>query len=173
MKTTAIAAVLALGLAACAGTEVRDETPGLADRGIPSAIRTQSYTPSGIGTMPTLRAEQAARAESTRQAESARPAETAPRAERQPASPERPTTPPPRARRGSSSPPPSTLYTSPPVTPLPTPSTDRAVADFKRDQARSDLDRLRNDPTTLTPEPWREREIMTKQLELDRLDMQR
>lgn len=155
MKTIVIAAVLTFGLAGCAGTEVRDETPGLANREIPSAIRNQSYTPSGIGTGTSARAESAAGGEP------------------QAAPSERPAAPPPRARRGSSSPPPLTPYTSPPVTPTPSPTTDQSIAGFKRDQARSELDRLRNDPTTLTPEPWRQREMMNQQLELDRLEMQR
>ena len=152
MKSTAITAILALGLTACVGTEVRDETPGLAGGSIPSAIRTQTYVPGGNAAKPTTRAERTAQTE-------------------QPA--QRPPAQQPRPRRGSSSPPPSDLYTGVPVSPQPSPSTDRAVADFKRDQARSELDRMRTDPTTLTPEPWRQREMMNQQLELDRLDTMR
>jgi hypothetical protein len=151
MKSTAITAVLVLGLTACVGTEVRDETPGLAGGSIPSAIRTQTYVPGGSA---------AARTAQTERTE-------------QPAPAQRPNPQQPRPRRGSSSPPPSDLYTGVPVTPQPSPSTDRAVADFKRDQARSELDRMRNDPTTLTPEPWRQREMMNQQIELDRLDRMR
>ncbi|PWC36773.1 hypothetical protein [Azospirillum sp. TSO22-1] len=148
MKRTATTAVLVLGLAACAGTEVRDETPGLARGEIPKAVQTQTYVPGGSG--------------SARSAERAEP--TAPA--------QRPETPPPR-RRGSSSPPPAGLYSGVPVTPQPGTSTDRAVSDLKRDQARSDLDRLNNFPTPMTPEPWRQREIMNQQLELDRQELMR
>ncbi|WP_448189415.1 hypothetical protein [Azospirillum sp. sgz301742] len=148
MKSTAITAVLVLGLTACVGTEVRDETPGLAGGAIPSAIRTQTYVPGGSA------------AQSTTSAESQAPAQ-------------RPDNPPPRPRRGSSSPPPSNLYTGVPVTPQPVPSTDRAVDDFKRDQARSELDRMRNDPTTLIPDPMRQRDMMNQQIELDRRDLMR
>ncbi|WP_431862410.1 hypothetical protein [Azospirillum sp.] len=148
MKRTAITAVLVLGLAACAGTEVRDETPGLARGDIPKAVHTQTYVPGGSGS-----------------ARSAERTET-------PAPAQRPETPPPR-RRGSSSPPPSNTYTGVPVTPQPGTSTDRAVSDLKRDQARSDLDRMTNFPTPMTPEPWRQREIMNQQLELDRQELMR
>lgn len=158
MKRTAITAVLVLGLTACVGTEVRDETPGLAGGTIPSAIRTQTYVPGG----------------SAARAEGAQPMTRTERAQAEPPAPvQRPDTPPSRPRRGRSSPPPSDLYTSPPVTAQPSPSLDRAVDDLKRDQARSDLDRMRNDPTTLTPEPWRQRELMNRQLELDRRDIMR
>lgn len=157
MKNIAITAVLAFGLTACAGTEVRDETPGLAGGSIPSAIRTQTYVPGGSGA--------AARADSTTQAERT--------AEQPPPARQRPENQPPRPRRGSSSPPPSNLYTGVPVTPQPSPSLDRAVSDLKRDQARSDLDRMRNFPDPLTSDPWRQREIMNQQIELDRQDLNR
>ena len=162
MKSTALTAVLVLGLTACVGTEVRDETPGLAGGSIPSAIRTQTYVPGGSAAAARAQGAQPAPARAERTAQ----------AEPQPAPARRPDTPPPR-RRGSSSPPPADLYTGVPVTPQPGVSTDRAVADFKRDQARSDLDRMRNDPTTLTPEPWRQRDIMNQQLELDRQELMR
>lgn len=152
MRSIAITAVLVLGLTACVGTEVRDETPGLAGGTIPSAIRTQTYVPGG-----------SAAANATANAQETQPAPPARRPDAQP----------PRPRRGSSSPPPSNLYTGVPVTPQPSPSTDRAVADFRRDQARSELDRMRNDPTTLTPEPWRQREMLNQQIELDRQDLMR
>jgi len=151
MKRTAITAVLVLGLAACAGTEVRDETPGLARGEIPKAIQTQTYVPGGSG--------------AARSAERTEPPAARPDAQR-------PETPPPR-RRGSSSPPPSNAYTGVPVTPQPGTSTDRAVSDLKRDQTRSDLDRLNNFPAPMTPEPWRQREIMNQQLELDRQELMR
>ncbi|HYG87064.1 MAG TPA: hypothetical protein VD978_12460 [Azospirillum sp.] len=169
-------AVLTLGLAACAGTEVRDETPGLANQAIPSAIRTQNYTPSGIGAtsmaptgtaVTTLRAEQAARAEQ-QPAAPERPV-----AQEQPAAPERPAAPPPRARRGSSSPPPSNLYTSPPVIPTPNPTTDRAITDFKLDQLRNNLDRQRAEDAMRPPDLFQQHDLMNRRFELDRMNMQR
>lgn len=155
------AAVLSLGLAACAGPVV-DETPGLAGRGIPTAINTQTYTPSGVGTAPDRRAEELARAAEAR---SSAPPQTEPQSPPQQRPAESP------RRRGSSSPPPSTLHTGPPVVPLPNPTTDRAVADFKRDQVRRELDHLQARSPLGPTDPFEQRELMKRQLELDRMNM--
>lgn len=145
MRRIATMAVLAFGLPACAASPGADGTPGPAGGGIPRAIQTQTYVPGGSA------------APGRTFAESAPPAQ-------------RPETPPPQ-RRGSSSPPPFTPYTGVPATPQPGASTDRAVSDFKRDQTRQELDRLNNFPTPMTPEPWRQREIMNRQLDLDRQEL--
>lgn len=138
-------AVLALGLAACAAPPGADGTSSPAGGGIPRAIQTQTYVPGG----------------------SAAPGRTFD----EPMAPSQPRETPASRRRGSSSPPPITPYTGVTATPQPGTAIDRAVSDFKRDQTRQDLDRLNNFPTPMTPEPWRQREIMNRQLDLDRQEL--
>jgi len=152
MKTITLA-VLALGLAACAETEVRDEMPGTAGAPLPKSVRTQTYVPAATAT-------------TTAAAESRPAAQPAPPAQQ-------PLTPPAPRRRGSSTPPdqlfPPPGSGAPQATPLPMPNTDATVNQLKRNQMQSDVDRLRNQDALGRLDPLQQRDLMNRQHEMDRL----
>ena len=151
MKTILPLAPAALLLAACA-TEVRDETPGLAQASMP-AIRTQTYIP-GVGSEPVPIAED--RAEPAR--ESAQTQREATPGLRPPA----------QRRIGSSSPPPDPATMprmAPPTLPAP-PSTTDAVNDAKRDRMRSGIDRMREEDALGRLDPIQQRDLLMRQQEL-------
>jgi len=155
-------AALALGLAACAGPEVRDDTPATAATPLPKGVRTQTYVP-------------AATAES-RPAPAQPPAAQPPAAQppaAQPTPPAQRPTPPPARRRGSSTPPdllfPPPGSGMPQATPLPMPNTDAMINQLKRNQMQTDVDRLRNQDALGRLDPLQQRDLMNRQYELDRL----
>lgn len=152
MKTLALAA-LVLGLAACAGTEVRDEMPGTAGTPLPKSVRTQTYVPA---------------ATSTAAAAEPRSPVTQPAPPGQP-----PLTPPAQRRRGSSTPPdqlfPPPGSGAPQATPLPMPNTDATINQLKRNQMQTDVDRLRNQDALGRLDPLQQRDLMNRQMEMDRL----
>lgn len=158
MRHRILAAALALGLAGCVGTGVRDEAPATAAGVAPNAIasggiRTQTYTPSATRDgMPGT--EQRARADR----------EVAPQGPPPPAgSP---------ARRGSSTPPPNLADPGqPPLAPLPGPAgSEEATARFKRDLMAPQVDRMRTDDALGRLDPNQQRDLLNRQLELHRLE---
>ncbi|HEY0837436.1 MAG TPA: hypothetical protein VGE72_26210 [Azospirillum sp.] len=155
---TIITAALALGLAACAGPDLRDETPGTAAAPLPTGIRTQTYIPAATADSPGT----------ATQPPTAQPPVTRPMP---PAQPQQPT--PPARRRGSSTPPdqlfPPPGSGMPQAVPAPMPNTDATINQFKRNQMQTDVDRLRNQDALGRLDPLQQRDLMNRQHEMDRL----